>query len=54
MSIDLLRLLGSRSGNVEAVTGNTMENAGQADAGIARSVSLNAITSAHTGPHHHI
>ena len=39
----------SGSGNVEVAAGNTMENAGHADAGIARSVSLNAISSAQTG-----
>ena len=43
----------SGSGNVEASSGNTVENAGQVDAGIARSVSLIAVSSAHRS-HHHI
>ena len=38
----------SGSGNVEAAAGNTVEDAGQAHAGTARSVSLNVISSAHT------
>ena len=38
----------SGSGNVEGAAGNTMGIAGRADAGVARSVSLNALSLAHT------